>query len=72
MSQENVWANIQKDEAPIFLRYDFEDKKKWTPFITPKIKKATFGKNALIQNQHVQYGAPAVQYLRPLDNQVNI
>ena len=45
VGQENIWANIQKEEAPIFLNFWFEDAKCWLPFLTNKVRRIFFGKD---------------------------
>jgi len=38
-----VYANIQPDEAPVLLSFNFEDEKAWKPFLTRKLKNEFFG-----------------------------
>lgn len=40
VSQENIYANIQQYDFPVFMDYDFTDKKKWKPlFISEDMTK---------------------------------
>ena len=43
VGQENVWANIQKDEAPVLLNFRLEDSKLWAPLLDEKKKAEFFG-----------------------------
>lgn len=37
VGQENVWANIQEEEIPAMLVWDFENPKMWLPFLNKKL-----------------------------------
>lgn len=42
VGQENVWANFQKEEAPVLLKYDLNNKLDWKPFLDNKLMKQFF------------------------------
>jgi|DEB0MinimDraft_12_1074336.scaffolds.fasta_scaffold03050_11 hypothetical protein len=67
VGQENVWANIQPEEAPVQLNFDLEDSKLWKPFIDKKIR-AEFLEGGAIQNRHCQTNAPDILFQRPREN----
>jgi len=37
--EENIWANIQSEEAPVLINFCLENSKYWMPFIDEKKKK---------------------------------
>ena len=68
VGQENVWANIQQYESPAQLEsFDFDNKKHWQPFLTSTVHKVHIGEG-LVQNNHVQKGAPDIIYTDPEDH----
>jgi coiled-coil and C2 domain-containing protein 2A len=32
IGQDNVWANVQKEEAPVLIKFDLDNPKDWKPF----------------------------------------
>lgn len=52
VGQENVWANIQKEEAPVLIRYDLENLKNWKPFLDKRMRNEYFSGNQ-VQNIHL-------------------
>lgn len=66
VGQENVWANIQREEAPVLLRFDLYNSRDWRPFLDSKLRKEFFGEKGIIPS--VQTNAPALKYQPPRDS----
>lgn len=58
VGQENVWANIQQEDAPILMNFNLDDKKSWRPFLDEKLRATCYGAGGSVQKTHVQTGAP--------------
>lgn len=47
VGQDNIWANIQPEDAPVLMNFNLEDKKSWKPFLDDKLKAAAYGGRAM-------------------------
>ena len=48
ISDDNLYANIQKSDFPVLMNFDLEDKKKWSPFFDNNRKITKFFENGKI------------------------
>jgi hypothetical protein len=38
ISNRNIWANIQKNDSPVLINFNIEDKNAWKPFFATEKK----------------------------------
>ena len=75
VGQENVWANIQNEEAPVLLNFNLDDPKQWKPFLDKKLRQTYFA-GGTVQTGHCQKFAPNIKYQKakedvsPLEEQI--